>query len=247
MKVPALSPPLRHDGPARHVPVVRSTIVERRGRLDYFAQGARAARAIRRKCHATLILLVVAVLPAASWAADPSQAEQAAALPDLSLYHLEGEWRTQEGTKLELPDLAGRPRLLSFVYTYCEHTCPTIVARLKAIADHAEGESASNLQVTLVSLDPGRDTPERMKAYMAEQGLDARDWLILHGDPDEVLGFAAMLGVRYRPMGDSDIAHSNMITLLDAEGVVRYQSKGLDDDPQAIVEAIEALDDPDGA
>lgn len=183
------------------------------------------------------VLLAVAVLPAVA-AAEP------VSLPDDSVYQLEGEWRNQHGEVLALPDLAGRPRLLSFVYTYCEHTCPTIVARLKHIADPLEGAVSQALQVTLVSLDPERDTPERLHAYMEEQGLDQRDWLMLSGEADEVLGFAAMLGVRYRPMGESDIAHSNMITLLDAEGVVRYQSKGLGDDPAEIAAAIAALELP---
>jgi len=175
---------------------------------------------------------------ALSWAL-PATADPVA-LPDESVYQLPGEWRDHEGRPLVLADLAGRPRLLSFVYTYCEHTCPTIVARLKLASEPPEGPAAGELQVTLVSLDPQRDTPERMRAYMAEQGLDQRGWLMLHGDPDDVLAFAAMLGVRYRPMGDRDIAHSNMITVLDADGVVRYQAKGLDEDPAELAAAIAA-------
>lgn len=180
------------------------------------------------------VLAVVCFLPLPITADSP-------ALPDDSVYQLQGEWRDQQGKQLTLSDLAGRPRLISFVYTYCEHTCPTIIARLQHITDPLEGPVAEELQVTLVSLDPERDTPARLEAYMAEQGLDERGWLMLHGDPDEVLGFAAMLGVRYRPMGESDIAHSNMITLLDANGVVRYQSKGLGDDPADITTAIASL------
>ncbi len=165
-------------------------------------------------------------------------------LPDNSIYHLDSEWRDQEGQALTLSELAGRPRLLSFVYTYCEHTCPMIVARLEMVTDTIPEPVRNQLQVTLVSLDPERDTPERLKTWLQEKGLDGRDWLMLHGDPDEVLGFAAMLGVRYRPMGERDIAHSNMITLLDAQGVVRYQSKGLGDDPAEINDAIESLEVP---
>lgn len=163
-------------------------------------------------------------------------------LPDDSVYHLDAGWRDQEGRELALSSLAGRPRLLSFVYTYCEHTCPMIVARLKQVTDALPDDIRGDIQVTLVSLDPERDTPERMKAWLVEQDLASRDWLMLHGDADEVLGFAAMLGVRYRPMGERDIAHSNMISVLDRDGVVQYQSNGLGDDPAEIVNALNALD-----
>lgn len=161
-------------------------------------------------------------------------------LPDDSIYHLQGLWQDQNGAPLSLDDLAGRPRLLSFVYTYCEHTCPTIVARLQEIVAALSG-APEGLQVTLVSLDPERDTPDRMKAWMTQRGLPPEQWRMLHGTPDDVLGLAAMVGVRYRPMGERDIAHSNMITVLDRDGVIRYQSKGLGDDPADAVEALQAL------
>ena len=191
------------------------------------------------KRMATIVIAALVSLPLPIGAQSPS-------LADESIYQLGGSWRNQAGETLQLADLAGRPRLVSFVYTYCEHTCPTIVARLKLLTDPLEGGVADDLQVTLVSLDPDRDTPERLQAYMEEQGLDKRGWLMLHGDADEVLGLAAMLGVRYRPMGESDIAHSNMITLLDADGVVRYQSKGLADDPADLAAAVVALRTADG-
>ncbi len=185
-----------------------------------------------RESVAALVLLLMVCLPLTA-----GQPE----LPDDSVYQLGGSWTKHNGQQLELAELAGRPRLVSFVYTYCEHTCPTIVARLKLATDGLEGSIADDLQITLVSLDPQRDTPQRLQTYMQEQGLDERGWLMLHGDPDEVLGFAAMLGVRYRPMGERDIAHSNMMTLLDGAGVVRYQSKGLGDDPADLAEAISQL------
>ncbi len=183
---------------------------------------------------ATVLATLAGICPAAS----------GETLPDDSVYHLDGTWQDQNGTSLRLPDLSGRPRLLSFVYTYCEHTCPTIVARLKDTVSELGDQAPAGLQITLVSLDPERDTPQRMNAWMTERGLDPRQWRMLHGSPDDVRGFAAMIGVRYRPMGDSDIAHSNMITVLDHDGVIRYQSQGLNDDPAAARAALRALPAP---
>ena len=93
----------------------------------------------------------------------------------------------------------------------------------------------------LVSLDPKRDTPEVLSRYMQTHNLSSGDWNMLNGDPDDVRELAAVIGVRYRPMDleGSDIAHSNMITVLDREGVISYQMKGLDEGLEKIVDAID--------
>ena len=88
------------------------------------------------------------------------------------------------------------------------------------------------MQFTLVSLDPARDRPEVLKRYMLEHDLDENLWTMLNGDPDDVLELSALLGVRYKPMDSEskDIAHSNMITVLDRQGRIHYQMKGLNQD-----------------
>ena len=62
-----------------------------------------------------------------------------------------------------------------------------------------------------------------------------------NGDPDDVLELSALVGVRYKPMDTEgkDIAHSNMITVLDRQGRIYYQMKGFDERLQPVVEAIE--------
>jgi protein SCO1/2 len=65
----------------------------------------------------------------------------------------------------------------------------------------------------------------------------------LHGDPDDVQALSALFGVRYKPMGVSDIAHSNMLTILDQQGVIRYQMKGLGENLNTIAGEINTLAD----
>lgn len=79
------------------------------------------------------------------------------------------------GQRLELPDHDGRPRSLAefrgravvvfFGYTACPDVCPTTLARF-AEALQALGPQADQVQVLFVSLDPERDTPERLKAFV---------------------------------------------------------------------------------
>ena len=63
---------------------------------------------------------------------------------------------------------------------------------------------------------------------------------MFNGDPDDVLELAALFGVRYKPMNNTekDIAHSNMISILDKAGRIHYQMKGLDASLEQVVVEI---------
>ena len=161
-------------------------------------------------------------------------------LPDDSVYHLESWWLNQNGKRTNIAELRGKVQVVAFVYTYCEHSCPFIIANLKRIEEQLPSAQQRECRFSLISLDPGRDTPEVLKRYMLDHELDERLWTMFNGDPDDVLEFSALMGVRYKPMDREakEIAHSNMITVLDRQGRIRYQMKGLNQDLNLVVSAI---------
>lgn len=79
------------------------------------------------------------------------------------------------GLGVSIPDTTGKPRqikefggqiaLVFFGFASCPDVCPTTLFHLREVRD-ALGERASALQVILVSVDPERDTPERLQAYV---------------------------------------------------------------------------------
>ena len=149
-------------------------------------------------------------------------------LGDLSLYQLESLWTDQNGQSRSLASLAGQPQLVAMTYTSCQVSCPVIVADLKRIEAALDRESIE-AGITLFSLDPTRDTPEKLAAYAAEQGLSSR-WTLLRAPDDQVREMAALLGVRYIRSQDGEYAHSNMISVLDEGGALAFQQKGLGPD-----------------
>lgn len=169
------------------------------------------------------------------------QAGLAAELADDSIYHIDSSsWLDQDRKSINIGALQGKLQVVAFVYTYCEHSCPFILANLKKIERALPANAAAGLQFSLISLDPGRDTPEVLKKYMQDHDLPAPAWQMLSGDEDDVLELAALIGVRYKPMDSGgDIAHSNMITLLDKQGRIVYQLKGLNQDFDEMLELIE--------
>ncbi len=161
-------------------------------------------------------------------AAQPAPEPGQPALGDLSLYQLESAWTDQNGQSRSLVSLAGQPQLVAMTYTSCQVSCPVIVADLKRIEAALDQKSVA-AGIVLFSLDPTRDTPEKLAAYALEQGLSSR-WTLLRAPDDQVREMAALLGVRYIRSQDGEYAHSNMISVLDEEGALAFQQKGLGPD-----------------
>jgi protein SCO1/2 len=161
-----------------------------------------------------------------------------APLSDASLYQHDAVWETDAETTATLADLRGQPVALAMVYADCGTACPMIVHDMKQIGK-AAGEVP--LRYVLVTLDPERDTPEHLRNFRGMHQL-GDDWTMLRGSDDAIQTLAALLGVRYRPDVDGSIAHSNIITLLDAGGEIVVQQEGLETDPAPAVAALhEAL------
>ncbi len=72
----------------------------------------------------------------------------------------------QDGRARSLADFKGKAVVLFFGYTQCPDVCPTSLSEL-AQAKQLLGADGERLQGLFVSVDPERDTPEIMKAYMA--------------------------------------------------------------------------------
>lgn len=70
-----------------------------------------------------------------------------------------------DGRPRALEDYRGRAVVLFFGYTSCPDVCPTALTRFAEVMKLLDSEAAS-VQVLFVTLDPARDTPEKLKAYV---------------------------------------------------------------------------------
>jgi protein SCO1/2 len=165
-------------------------------------------------------------------ASDAAHAAPAAAdvASDFSLYDLAHEWTDQHGARRTLASLAGRPQVIAMVYTSCAVACPRIVADMKRLEGEL-GERAGAVGFVMVSIDPTRDTPQRLHEYAAATHLDPQRWTLLTAPDDVLLDLAVLLGVRYRRISDTVMEHSNVITIVDAAGRIVHRQVGLGTDP----------------
>jgi protein SCO1 len=95
--------------------------------------------------------------------------------------------------------------------------------------------------MTLVTIDPEVDTPDRLKVFADENKMHSGKWLLLNGSEGDILELAALTGVKYKKTSGSDYAHSNIITVLNRNGEIAHQQTGLEQDPTETIKAIEKL------
>jgi protein SCO1/2 len=127
----------------------------------------------------------------------------------------------QHGVRRSERDLADRYVLISFGYTWCPDICPTTLSDLaQAQKQWAALPAAIRPRVLFVSVDPGRDTPEKTGTYAAYFHPETLAATV----PEPALqAFASSLGLVYMkvatgPDDDYTRDHSTALVVLDPQG-----------------------------
>ena len=155
-----------------------------------------------------------------------------------SLYALKSIWTSDVGREVKLEVLRGRPQVLALFFTHCEHSCPLIVADMKAIDKALPRNLRGQVDFLLVSIDPERDTPEVLRAFRAKHELPTERWTLLRGSTEATRELAGRVGFNYQPGSPTQYAHSLMISIMDESGVIVFRQVGLGRGPKEAVEAL---------
>lgn len=148
----------------------------------------------------------------------------------------------QEGRTVSSADLAGKPMLVYFGYTYCPDVCPTELANISAALDLL-GEKAAGVNPVFITVDPERDTPEVMRAYL---GHFHERLIGLTGTPEQIAQAARAAKVYYARVDTPEsnaqylMDHTGFVYLMDGNG--RYVAHFRPDtDPRTIADRVAAL------
>jgi protein SCO1/2 len=153
----------------------------------------------------------------------------------------EVELINSDGETFRLSDQKGKVVLLFFGYTSCPDVCPTTLAELKLVMDDL-GEKASMIQVVFISVDPERDTPDKIQKYVNHFN---KQFIGLSGPNAELEKLWKEYGVT-REVTESDSAfgyivnHSARIYLIDPNGDLRL-SYGFQTPVKDIVSDLEVF------
>ena len=123
----------------------------------------------------------------------------------------------QSGKAVDEKVLKGKWSAVFFGFTYCPEACPTT---LFALGQTEKQLNAKDFQTVFVSVDPARDTPAKLSAYLSNSAFP-RAALGLTGTTDEVAGAAKAYHVFYQKAGEGPgytINHSTITYLMSPRG-----------------------------
>lgn len=128
----------------------------------------------------------------------------------------------QHGQPRRLADFKGKVVVVFFGFTQCPDVCPTTMVELAQVKK-ALGPDGDRIQGIFVTVDPERDTPEILKAYMA--GFDP-SFIALRGTPEETAAAAKEFKVFFAKVpGKTEtsytIDHTAGSYIFDASGRIR--------------------------
>ena len=178
---------------------------------------------LRHVLLASGLAVTLAFLGAALWmrfgpSAPPTQAAAPTITPPGGPFRLMDE----QGRMVTDRDFGGQYRLMTFGFTNCPHLCPL---QLQVI-ENALNQLPSDLQLRVISLfvsvDPARDTPERLKEYLSHFHPRQKG---LTGTAEQIAEIAKAYKIHYhKPTGnqaadeEADMLHTAIVYLFAPDG-----------------------------
>jgi protein SCO1/2 len=150
-----------------------------------------------------------------------------ARMPDVTL-------RDQDGRRVALADLRGKPVVVTFVYSTCRETCPAQVQTVRGALDRL----GRDVPVLAISVDPAGDTPARAKRFLNAQRMTGRMAFLL--------GSRAQLAPVWRAFAVAPqrgaLDHSAYTVLVDGRGAQRVAFPFQQLTPEALAHDIGRLE-----
>lgn len=139
-------------------------------------------------------------------------------------------------------ELLGKVWVANFIFTSCQTMCPVLTQKMSEIAKRGR-HLGPTFHLVSFTVDPERDTPQRLGEYAAAHGVDAHKWAFLTGSMADVQravvdGFK--IGVDRRKTADDfwEIVHGEHLVVVDR----RLQVRGYyDATPEGMDRLLEAL------
>jgi len=167
-----------------------------------------------------------------------AQSADAKSLPPSSVYHLQVSVEDQFGEITGLDRYQGQPVLITMFYASCPHVCPMLISTIRLTESKLSAEQRSDLRVLTISIDPERDTPEKLRETMERHSVDSNRWSMVRPRPDDLRTIAGVFGVRYKQLPDGQFNHTTRIILLDRDGTQIASTEQLGRHDEAFLEAI---------
>ena len=150
-------------------------------------------------------------------------------------------FRKTDGAEVSLSDYAGKPLLISLIFTSCHHVCPTTTKRLAdAVRAAKDVLGVDTFNVLTIGFDTVNDTPEAMRQFARAQSVADDSWEFLSTDFETVDALAAELGfIYFRTARGFD--HITQVSVINRDMTVYQQVYGVHFELPWLVEPLKDL------
>lgn len=129
---------------------------------------------------------------------------------------------SSRGGEVSLSDFKDKLVILYFGYTFCPDVCPTTLAQVDKAVESL-GQKADDVQVIMISVDPERDTPERLAAYLKNFNPN---FIGASGAMDQIAEIATLYGIYFEkhagtPATGYLVDHTATVMVIDPQGYLK--------------------------
>ena len=142
--------------------------------------------------------------------------------------------RDEDGRRVSMRSLRGRPAIVTFLYAECDETCPAQAQLVKGALDLL----GHDVPALAVSVEPRTDTPDRARHFLATQGMTGRLRFVL-GSRAEL---APLWRGFYITPQTKRSEHMSRFVLLDKRGMQRIGFPGSEATPERLAHDIRLLE-----
>lgn len=150
-----------------------------------------------------------------------------------------------EGRPASLNGLAGKVIVVNFTYTHCSDVRPLHAEKIAAIQSLVNRTVISDrVRFVTITTDPARDSPDVLRAYGPQHGLDPANLMFLIGgqdEPDATHRLAEAFGHHFVAVSDGLQRHGVVTHIIDRDGRLRANLRGLDIDNVSLVLFVTTL------
>jgi protein SCO1 len=144
------------------------------------------------------------------------------------------ELKDQDGKPLSMRGLRGKPVLVTFLYSTCRDTCPATAQQIRGALD----ELGHDVPAVAISVDPGTDTEQSARRFLAEQNMTGRMMFAL-GKRNELAPLWQAYGTTPQTVQQEHMARA---VLVDARGFQRVGYPMQETSPDMIAHDLRALE-----
>ncbi len=146
-----------------------------------------------------------------------------------------------DGRQMQLSELRGKPMVLSLIFTSCHQICPMTTRHLAQVVEKARAAlGRDSFTVVTIGFDSQKDTPEAMRHFARQQGIDDAGWEIFSISAEDAANLTRDTGMIYFP-SVRGFDHVIQATVIDAEGRIYRQVYGQTFATPLLVEPLKEL------